>query len=136
MVRHILRHDTVRADGHIIAHVDSADDLSTGPDVHAPADHRRAFAPSSIRLPDRHALTDVAILSDHSALIDDDVTDMTDVQAATDGRRVWNRAAELVFVARKHPYPDTVDRPVDKPGPAPFEIPAQAEIEHVLDAVA
>src|SRR5687767_394426 len=135
MVRHVLGHNAIRTDRHIISNANRSHNLGARTDVHVASDDGRSFAPSSIGLTDRHSLADVAILSDHGPLVDDDVADMADVKATANGGAMGNRAAELVFVSREHPHPNPVEGPIKHSRLLPLEVPAQAEIEHVLDAV-
>ena len=68
----------------MIAHLNRPHDLRSWSDVDVAADHGRPLAPTSIRLADRDALANIAIVPDHGAFVYDDVSDVSDIQPTAD----------------------------------------------------
>src|SRR5262245_50516433 len=101
----------------MIAHPDRTHDFGAGSDIDMVTDDGRAFAASSIRLSNLHALANVAILPDDGMFVDHDIADMADVAAPADRGRVRNQATKLILVSGKYPHRDPVQRPKNRSRP-------------------
>ena len=82
-IRNIFRHHAIGAYGDIVTDPHCSDDLRARSDIDVVTDDSCAFSRASIRFPDRDALTDITIVTNHGSIVNDNVPDMADIQSSS-----------------------------------------------------
>lgn len=87
VIRHILDHDCIRPDNCIIANNNCTKYLCAGTDIYTVPYSGRLRCALNITVPERDSLPDHAIVSDLGGAMNDDSTEVLDIQSAADSCR-------------------------------------------------